>query len=307
MGWNDPRATQRQQYAGPKESLFLNLKEENRVRIVGEPEYFDRHWTRGRMGKDVTVKCPGAASCPICAMGEKPRLRAIFPVLDRKTNKVKLMDVPQLVDGYIRALAASEWGNPANYDITVKQMVMGKKTDYQVIPQPPTPISEIDKAEITRFFESVDYKKYSVPHTVEEVMMILNGQPLPNKSAGQKAAWPPAAAVPQNVNVPPTSMYVPQAGTGVLGPVAAAYVPPPVPADPPPVTPTAPAPVGAVVSNPQPGVTVVSGGTVPPPPAAPQAAWVPPPAPQAASVGAVNDQLLKQFMPQGGAPPPGVK
>jgi len=292
MAWNDPRSTQAP--SGPRESLFLNLKDELRVRVVGEPEFFERHWTRGRVGKDVTVRCPGATICPICAMGDKPRVRALFPVLDRKTGKMKLMDVPQIVVGQIRALKEGEWGDPVNYDLSIKQTTVGKKTDYQVIPNLPTALSAIDQQEIRKFFETVDYKKYARPHSNEEAMAILNGTPLPSK----QASAPAPAALPPGVMMPPAPQspgnYVPQqvpTGTQYVPPAASypaqSYVPP---------APQAPAVQvpGATASYPAPGVTVQSGGQasqyVPP---APQVQM----APQTPAPNAVNDNMFQQFMP----------
>ena len=310
MSWQDPRATQQQQQNGPRESLFLNLKDELRVRVVGDPEFFERHWTRGRAGKDVTVRCPGSTVCPICEMGEKARVRAIFPVLDRKTGKMKIVDVPQIVVGYIKALKEGEWGDPVNYDLTIKQVPTGKKTDYQVIPNMPSPLSALDTQEISRFFTSVDYKKFATPHTREEAMAILNGTTLPRNTMAQTpAALLPGVQLPQAPQQPTQPQYAPaQVQTN-----GTAYAPQPQPAYQVPQEPSQT--VAQPWHQPQVPQAPVQAAYVPPAPAVaqpvyvPQApaqpAYVPPPAPavqmappsQQPSAPAITDQMLKTFMP----------
>jgi len=314
--WDDPRAVQAAN-SGPKESLFLNLKDDLRVRVIGAPEFFERHWVRSRIGKDVAIRCPGAIHCPVCAMGDKPRLRAILPVLDRKTNKARLLDVPQIIIGYLKALKDGEWGDLSQYDVLIQRIQVGKKTDYQVTPQPArTPLTEIDQAEIRHFFETVDYQKYAQPHTIEEALALLNGQQLPSKrpeniSYAGVPSYTPPTSTPSSGYVPPTispnlqTFATPTPPTPPIPPTspittttATTPTPPNIPTQP--ITPASlasPAPQASqTMSNVTPSYT---------PPSQPnQQVYIPPTPNQSTSSNVITDQLINQFLPQGNPPFP---
>jgi hypothetical protein len=287
--WDDPRAVQAA-HQGPREQLFLSLKEDLRIRVIGAPEFFERHWVMSRTGKYVGIRCPGSSHCPVCAMGDKPRLRAILPVLDRKTNKVKLLDAPQIIIGYLKALKDGEWGDLSGYDVVIQRVQVGKKTDYQVTPQPSrTPLTEADKAEINRFFETVDYKKYAQPHTIEEALALLNGQQLPSKRP-ETISY---TGEPARMQTAYTNAYAPQAP-------APAYIPPNYSQSQTVATPTAPQ---MQALAPQTG-TPISSGTPTIPNTQPgtnaQPSYVPPASANTANTtSTVTDQLIQQFLPQG--------
>src|SRR5208283_479783 len=161
------------------DSLFVRLDEQRtQVRVLGEPVVYARHWTIGSTGENCTVKCPDFGnitrkSCPVCAMGDaksKARIRAIFPVIDRRTQSIKLLDIPQTVAAQIKSLKNNaDWGDPINYDITIQKNKSARKVDYQVLPASSrTPITPAEDALVRDFLAKVDYKSYAIPHTPEE-------------------------------------------------------------------------------------------------------------------------------------------
>lgn len=300
------------------ESLFVRLDDQRtQVRVLGDPVVYARHWTRGHTGENCTVKCPdfgnvARKSCPVCAMGEKPRIRAIFPVIDRRTNSVKLLDIPQTVAAQIKALKNNpDWGDPLQYDITIQKSKIAKRVDYQVLPASNrTPLAQNEEVMVRSFFEKVNYQNYALPHTPEEVIAILNGHPI------QKAAQAPAAGYTQYAAPQPYGQYAaPQA------PIVAPMAPPP----PAPVAPAAPvyAPPAPVYTAPvapiapaapvyAPPVAPVAP-VVPVAPVAPMAPVAPTPVQPVAPVqpigpgaSAIGDDTINQFAPKPPQIPPRV-
>lgn len=73
-----------------------------------------------------------------------------FPVWDYATKSVKILEVTQTtIQGAIYELSHDEnWGDPKEYDITIKKTGEKMETEYSVVPIPPKPLH----AEIARLF-----------------------------------------------------------------------------------------------------------------------------------------------------------
>ena len=291
------------------ESLFIRLDEQRtQVRVVGDPVVYARHWTKGQAGENCTVKCSdygnvARKSCPVCAIGgvdNKARIRAIFPVIDRRTQSVKLLDLPQTVAAQLKSLMSNpDWGSPLHYDITIQKSKMAKRVDYQILPaSTKTPLTNDENAMVADFFSKVDYRTYAVPHTPEEIMAILNGRPLQKQAQQNYGNNAPAYQAPMS--------YAPQAPA----PLQAQYAPAPVQQQYAPQAPVyqyvAPAPVYAAPAAPIAPVYAVPVAPVAPAPVyAPAVApvYAAPVAPvqpvQSQAPGnAIGDDLLRQFAPQ---------
>ena len=215
------------------ESLFVRLDEpRTQVRVLGDPVVYARHWTKSTTGGNCTVKCPDFGSithktCPVCAMNEKPRIRAIFPVIERKTNSVKLLDIPQTVAAQIKALKNNaDWGDPLNYDITIQKNKVAKRTDYQVLPASTrVPLAQNEEVMVRNFLAKIDYKGYALPHTPEEIIAILNGHPIqkPGFASAGSYAGPQLAQAPNYTQAPMAPMApiapMPQAPMAPIAPM----------------------------------------------------------------------------------------
>lgn len=289
---------------GSYESLFVRLEDRIQVRVLAEPAVYARHWTTGSMGQKATVKCPNfsnpaAKNCPVCAVNEKPRIRAIFPVIERASGKVKLLDVPQTVAAQIKSLINSEWGDPVNYDVTIQKNKVAQRTDYQVLPAASKkPLSQAEIALVNEFYAKVDYKTYALPHTAEEIIAILNGQQVTHNKAGNNNFGGGNNYAPQA----PQGYAPPQQAPQAFAPQAPQYQAPqapqyqaPAPQYQAPQAPAAPyapqAPAAPFVPAPIAPQAPIQPRFAPQAPVAPQN-------PQGNAAQNIGDDLLKDFLPK---------
>jgi len=273
---------------GPKDSLFLEWEGTVRIRLVGEGAMYSRHYVSPATGANAKgyVKCcdynkpvNAPKTCPVCAMNNKARIRVMAPVIDVASGNLRFIDIPQSAAAQIKALAKNpEWGDPLDYDISITEVKVSNRTDFQVLPSSQkTPIHPEMQARIADFIAKYDYKGFVAPNTPEEAMAIMNGQKVV-RTLKSAAAIAQAAASPEaqrNNYMPAPQTYVPTGPPQVSTPqqpVVAPYVPPV------PVQPVVPVPQQPVVPTvqpyvvPQPAAPITSitdsflAGQIPPPP-----------------------------------------
>jgi len=107
---------------------------ENRLRLVSEPvergSHFDQAAKKG-------YTCIGHdEGCRFCAAGEKPSVRFLYWVIDRKDGGVKLLEVGWSVVGAVKNLHDSEeyaFDDVPPYDVIIKKTGSGLDTEYSVM------------------------------------------------------------------------------------------------------------------------------------------------------------------------------
>lgn len=239
MSWNDLPNTPIGGTTSENQISFLKIGSEATIRILSDPEVYLKHFTFTVTGKHTVIRCPGRESCLICHREGKPKLRAMFIVLDRADNNIKIYDAPQTVAAQIKSLMGI-WGPLQNYDLLIKKLGNTRRTDYQVIQMPASPLtqSEIDKIKL--FTQNFNLKNLTRPHTPEEITAIVTEQPLPQKQANTdvnnfNVNYQNATVVPSVLNVA-TQMpkqnfvnpVVQSSGVNVVNPSSTQSVIPPV-------------------------------------------------------------------------------
>jgi len=194
VGWMEEEADAA---GGSGEGLFLKLVEgSNRVRIVSKPYKAYIHWVDDATGAPKKINC-SQTGCPICtgAGGEGPKPRWFMRVLDRKTKKVKILEVGTQIYSQLKTLAKNpEWGNIFDFDIDVNRGKKGANPLYSVQPCPKKePIfTEEEKAVITKAKAEVDLNKLVKPMTPDEINKILAGTPQANDLEEEEVVGAPA-------------------------------------------------------------------------------------------------------------------
>lgn len=181
--WDQPlgQGRQRQPVSDVKRDPFMKLLDgNNAVRVLTQPFQYMNHKYKveGEPGFGDNVRCsmPLHGSCPVCALGDKPKKRWYVAVIDRKDNLRKLLDISVAVFGQIKDLNASEdWGDPIHYDINIK---MDKNSPspqqyYSVLPKSKKPLTETDLA-LKEEVNEEDIATKCTPPTPENVASRLN-------------------------------------------------------------------------------------------------------------------------------------
>ncbi len=72
--------------------------------------------------------------------GKYPKHFWAFAVFDYKDTSIKLMQITQagIQDELYNLVTNKDWGDPKNYDVTIKRTGEGMDTKYSVIPSPPS-------------------------------------------------------------------------------------------------------------------------------------------------------------------------
>lgn len=203
---------------GDNRDTFLRLeKGSNVVRIVSSPYQYivHRYKKEGDPGFGQKVMCSAVhGSCPLCALGDKPKRRWLLGVVDRKTGAYKIMDIGILVFKAIQELTRSDdWGEPVKYDLDIKVDPNGGATNYyNVMPKLPKPLSAND-IQIKDMVDVDELKRRCAPPTADKVQerldKIFNGTPQraasPAPVAQRVAATPVAQAQPSRPQVSTSS------------------------------------------------------------------------------------------------------
>ena len=127
------------------------------MRIVDED--LITRWVHWDNVKKRSFTCLGEG-CPACEINkqmteagvEKSKLRFgnskkhTTHIINRDTNQLELLEQSDGFFKNISTLIDNGYGDPTGYDIKVIRMGTGKDTKYSLIPSPPTPMGDADKA-----------------------------------------------------------------------------------------------------------------------------------------------------------------
>lgn len=144
---------------------WMMLKEgNNKVRIGHIPKQETIHWIKIPTTLNIkAVECEGVGSCQYCKNGEKTYARFYLPVIDRADDKCKMLNIgPQIYQGIKNFAMDPNWGDPRDYDITIKRAPRGWQPLYHVIAHPNRyPLTEEEKRRIERLLGGTASRK---PH-----------------------------------------------------------------------------------------------------------------------------------------------
>lgn len=105
--------------------LWLRLENgSNKLRLLTSPYQYVTHKgvkAKGESGFGKKISCSMEnGACALCALGHKPSTRWLYGVLERKTGKIKVLDVPYGIFSKVRGYAQSDiWGSPLLYDFDI--------------------------------------------------------------------------------------------------------------------------------------------------------------------------------------------
>jgi len=193
---------------GTGEGLFLKLVEgTNRLRIVSKPYKAYIHWVDDATGSPKKLNC-SQTGCPICTgstgvAGEGPKPRWFMRVLDRKSKKIKILEVGTQIYSQLKNLAKNpEWGNIFDFDIDVIRGKKGANPLYTVQPCPKKEpnFTEEEKVVIGKAKTEIDLNKLVQPMTADEIKKILAGSTEDLSETDDAPLTPPAAGKAANNN-----------------------------------------------------------------------------------------------------------
>jgi hypothetical protein len=124
-------------YEIPKgDSNYLKMEDgDNRLRLTSKPMELKLHEDK-TAGKFSTVICQGEG-CVLCAKGSKVKYKYAYAILSRKDGKAYVYEAPITVFRQIVTFATNpEYGNPEEYDLTIKMSGQKPNIVYQVVPSP---------------------------------------------------------------------------------------------------------------------------------------------------------------------------
>jgi hypothetical protein len=128
----------------------------NKVRIVSELVDRGTHFSASEkrsftcLGKD--------EGCKFCASGDKPRVKFLMWVIDRRDGSIKLADFGYSIVKAVSALQQDEdytFENIPDFDIKIVKSGEGMNTEYTVTPSPKTALTEDEQTKVLAL-ESID-------------------------------------------------------------------------------------------------------------------------------------------------------
>lgn len=183
--------------------LYLKLDSgPNVIRVITKPHQYltHRYKREGDPGFGNVVKCsnPSDGQCPLCAEGNKTKLRWLIGVLHKKTQATKILDVSYAVFSQIKNLASNTdvWGDPQKYDINIVVNKNGGATGYysvQPVPHKPLTAQEqmlkdsFDISEMVRLIQPLTSAQ--VKARIEKLNSFTPGGQAP-KAQPQQASTP---------------------------------------------------------------------------------------------------------------------
>lgn len=178
---------------------------ETQIRLLSD-NYVKRlyHFVQtGSKGSGKPVICCGEG-CPVCAIGNEPSPKWLFPALDRNTLNVGVVQLPLTVMRGINRLRKLQMFGPdiKTYDILIlKDITTGKdgraRTQYQVqgIPKQATPkLADDVKARIVEELKGIDIEAISKPYSPEQTIKYLGWQQQPEAVQAPVQARPVVSA-----------------------------------------------------------------------------------------------------------------
>jgi hypothetical protein len=147
---------------------FLRLESgANQIRVVGRPYQVSIHWENALDGTKRKIVCLGA-NCPLCKKGRVPMQRFQVLAINRKTNKVEILEGGPKIFGEIKQYAVDpDYGDPTKYDFKIKKEGSGRETKYTVMAAPKK--SEMTAEELTMIENSKSLSDINKPKTIEEL------------------------------------------------------------------------------------------------------------------------------------------
>lgn len=153
--------------------LYLKLsKGDNVLRIITDPYQFLLHKFKPTLADQSKatpadkfghrILCSKAhGSCPVCASGDKPKLRYLIGVFDRKSSQYKVLEFgPQVYNDIKKLNNDEDWGDPKEYDVNIfVDPDAGPAGYYKTLPKKPKALtaqeqSIIDAGMDLKFLES---------------------------------------------------------------------------------------------------------------------------------------------------------
>lgn len=170
------------------------------MRVLDNPAAYFAHFVVTKNGKPTKVNCTLDDSCPVpiektktpCG-GYQADKRFYIPVLDRKDNKIKVLDAGvQIVRGIGQLVEKKNWGSgeplevggsvihPLPYDICLNKGKDGSNPLYTVTPDAKGPLSEEDLQLIANW-KNPDHEDYFdldsrvTPYTADAINKFTKG------------------------------------------------------------------------------------------------------------------------------------
>lgn len=164
---------------GKRESakdLFLKLdksKEGNDLRIVAKPMQYLVHQVKEESDKQygTRIRCTGNKdNCPLCLAGNKAKPRWYLIAINRKANKIQILDTGYGLYSQIKKYAqAPKWGDPTKYEITITvHPEDGPSGYYMVMPYEKRPLTPEDM-KLVDSFDKEAIEQRCIPLTPEQV------------------------------------------------------------------------------------------------------------------------------------------
>ena len=120
--------------------LFLRLSDgSNEVRLITQPyQYLVHKYKKNPEDKKdfgQKILCSQIhGRCPVCDTGDKPKARWLLGVIDRATNKAKILDVSYTVMQQLKTNARNpKIGDPTKYDINIVVNKSAGATGYYTV------------------------------------------------------------------------------------------------------------------------------------------------------------------------------
>lgn len=182
--WNDD--TSKRSDRGDKKTQFKKLKPgSNIVRVVTDPKKYQTHKYQDKdasgqkePGYGDWCKCskPLHGTCPLCDLGDYPKMRWYVGVIDRETNATGVLDISSLIYDQVKALNKTKWGDPKRYDLEIVMDPKAKSAAqwYKVFPQMPEPLTPAE-VEMAKGISDEFLNKLCTPPTPDEVKTRING------------------------------------------------------------------------------------------------------------------------------------
>ena len=247
--------------SGDKESLFLKLKarpDAYRFRFVARPFTFRKHWNAfrslrnddGKSVGSVISPAPGVAEMKLDAAwsegGYKPDQKYAGLVINRENGRFAIVEsgtgVFKTILDYQRETKISIYGDQApDWSVKVKKTkgLKGEKTEYVVLNLPGSPLTEEEKQQLANFSTKLDWHKFFIAATPEEITALyarlapeLKKNPQARTPQGAAPAAKPAVAAPAAAKPTPTPQAAAPAAAAAAPVKTAEKAPTPVAEDP---------------------------------------------------------------------------
>lgn len=208
VAWNDDLYAGQEKKQTNSKDLWMRLDEgSNELRLITQPHQYlvHKYKKEGDTGFGQKVNCSSAnGECPLCKLGDKPKLRWLLGVISRKTGTYKILDVSYAVFGQIRKLAqnTARWGSPEKYDIDIVIDKNGGAVGYYTVqPISKEPLSAADQL-IKDNVDLEDLKKRVTPpdaafvqRRMDKINGVTSSTPAPTQTTAPVASGSVAAAV----------------------------------------------------------------------------------------------------------------